>query len=69
MATRNGTPSCVQRGLILTCYVNGRKRFRAVPATLEAPADRPTVGSPRLFDGATIAQPDIMIASGLRRLN
>ncbi|MFH1416910.1 MAG: hypothetical protein ABII12_01295 [Planctomycetota bacterium] len=24
--------SCHESGVILTCYVNGRKRFRAVPA-------------------------------------
>lgn len=26
-----GRESCRKRGVILTCYVNGRKRFRAVP--------------------------------------
>ena len=28
--------SCHKRGVVLTCYVNGRKRFRAVPLSFGA---------------------------------
>lgn len=30
-APRSERSRCVKRGVILTCYLDGRKRFRAVP--------------------------------------
>jgi len=41
---RTTTGVCNQRGVILTCYVNGRKRFRAVPTDVERLTAEPTVG-------------------------
>lgn len=35
--------SCVKRGVILTCYVNGRKRFRCI---LTASAKSAAVSAP-----------------------
>jgi hypothetical protein len=31
--------SCSKRGLVLTCYVDGRKKFKAAMLTDESPAD------------------------------
>lgn len=42
-------PSCTKRGVILTCYVDGKKRFRAMPVE----ADRATA-PPTLDSGSTL---------------
>lgn len=44
MATRpSRTPSCRKRGLILTCYVDGKKRFKALPIDAEQATTPPTL--------------------------
>ncbi|MCB9853806.1 MAG: hypothetical protein H6819_11965 [Phycisphaerales bacterium] len=42
-------PTCTKRGVILTCYVDGKKRFRA----MQVEPDRPTA-PPTLDGGATL---------------
>jgi len=36
--------ACLKRGVVLTCYVDGRKVFR--PCLTEVPAPNPRVGAP-----------------------
>lgn len=42
--SRTVASGCNQRGVILTCFVNGRKRFRAVPTSSDNAVAQPTVG-------------------------
>lgn len=35
--------SCTKRGVILTCYVDGKKRFRALAVDNDRPTAPPTV--------------------------
>lgn len=38
---------CLKRGCILTCYVDGRKRFRAFAADFVTPGEKTAGGSGR----------------------
>ncbi len=56
--------SCTKRGVILTCYVDGKKRFRA----LAVDADRPT--APPTVDSATVPShraTNVSMAMGMSR--
>lgn len=44
MATQpSRSPSCTRRGVILKCYVDGKKRFRALSIDDERPTAPPTL--------------------------
>ncbi|HVP09765.1 MAG TPA: hypothetical protein VMV94_01105 [Phycisphaerae bacterium] len=47
---------CHKSGVILTCYVDGRKRFRAVPLDSAASPGEPADQAVRESDGARAEQ-------------
>ena len=51
LARTSNRGSCHKRGVVLTCYVNGRKRFRAVPLDVTGEITLPNAGfAPRRTD-------------------